>query len=84
MRRSSITVLFVSLVCVVSLGFYRGWFSLSNRGPDTGSNKVNINLTVDQGKMQEHAEAVKNKATELAGRAAEGTNELGDPAKVNK
>jgi hypothetical protein len=83
MNRSSITVLFVLLVCVVALGFYRGWFSLSSHGPDAGSNKVNVNLTVDQGKMQEDAEALKHKAAEFAGKSAEGTNELGGQTKDN-
>ena len=83
MNRSSITVLFVLLVCVVALGFYRGWFSLSSHGPDAGSNKVNVNLTVDQGKMQEDAEALKNKAAEFAGKTTEGTNELSGRTKDN-
>ena len=83
MNRSSITVLFVLLVCVVALGFYRGWFSLSSHGPDAGSNKVNVNLTVDQGKMQEDAETLKNKAAEFAGKAAEEPNDLGGRAKGN-
>jgi hypothetical protein len=84
MKRSSITVLFVLLVCAVALGFYRGWFSLSSHGSDTGSNQVNVNLTVDGGKMQEDAETVKNKATEFAGGAADGANKLGDRATDNK
>ena len=81
MKRSSITVLFVLLVCVVALGFYRGWFSLSSHGPDAGSNKVNVNLTVDQGKMQEDAQAVKKEAAELVGRATDKTTGSGDQAK---
>lgn len=84
MKRSSITVLFVLLVCVAALGFHRGWFSLSSHGPDAGSNKVNVNLTVDQGKMQEDAETLKSKAAEFAGKAAEGANELGDRGNNNK
>jgi len=30
-------------LCVVGLGFYRSWFSLSSQGRDAGNNKVNIN-----------------------------------------
>ena len=67
MNRTIMSVLFVLLVGVVALGFYRGWFALSSRYPDAGSDKVNVNLTVDRGKMQEDAEAVKNKATQLTG-----------------
>jgi hypothetical protein len=71
MNRSFISVLFVLLICVVAVGFYRGWFTLSSPSPDTGSNKVNVNLTVDQGKMQEDAETVKKKTTELVGKVTE-------------
>jgi len=84
MRRSSITVLFVLLICVVALGFYRGWFTLSSHNPDAGNNQVNVNLKLDGGKIQEDAEAVKNKATELAGRATEGATEPSNPATDNK
>jgi hypothetical protein len=72
------SVLFVLLVGVVALGFYRGWFALSSRNPDAGSDKVNVSLTVDRGKMQEDAEAVKNKATQLAGNVAEEAKGPGD------
>ena len=44
MKRSIITVLIVLCVCVVALGFYRGWFALSSHGPDAGNNKVNVNF----------------------------------------
>ena len=66
MNRSIVTVLVVLLICVVALGFYRGWFTLSNGSPDAVSNKVNVNLTVDRDKMQEDAQTVKDRATELS------------------
>jgi hypothetical protein len=72
------SVLFVLLVGVVALGFYRSWFALSSRRPDTGSDKVNVNLTVDRGKMQEDAEAVQNKATQLSGNVTEEVKGPGD------
>jgi hypothetical protein len=78
MNRSIITVLFVLFVCVIAVGFYRGWFTLSSRNLDAGSNKVNINLTVDRDKMQEDAETVKNKATELTGNVTEEVKGPGD------
>jgi hypothetical protein len=81
MNRSYISVLFVLLLCVVAVGFYRGWFTLSSPSPDTGSNKVNVNLTVDQGKMEEDAQTVKKEAAELVGRATEKTTGSGDQAK---
>ncbi len=71
MNRTVITVLLVLLVGVVALGFYRGWFALSSRSPDAGSNKVNVNLTVDREKMQEDAQTVQKKATELTGEVTE-------------
>jgi len=81
MNRTIITVLFLLLVCVVAVGFYRGWFTLSSRNPDAGDNKVNINLTVDRDKMQEDAQTVKNKATELTGNATEQAPAPGVPAR---
>jgi hypothetical protein len=74
MNRSIISVLFVLIICVVAVGFYRGWFTLSRGSPAAGSNKVNVNLTLDKDKVQEDVEMVKNKATELTGKGA-------DPAK---
>ena len=81
MRRSNITVAVVLLVGVVALGFYRGWFTLSSHNPDAGSNKVNVNLTVDRGKMEEDAEAVKKEAAQLAGQVTKEVKGTGDPNK---
>jgi hypothetical protein len=69
MKMTLATVLFVLILCVVGIGFYRGWFALSSNGPDTGDGKVNINLTVDPDKAKQDAEKVKEKATELGDRA---------------
>ena len=60
-----LAVLFVLVLLVIGVGFYRGWFTVSKSDPDAGNNKVNVNLTVDGDKMQEDAEAVKKKAAEL-------------------
>jgi hypothetical protein len=78
MNRSIISLLLVLLVGVVAVGFYRGWFALSSHRPDAGSDNVNINLKVDRDKMQEDAEAVKNKATELTGKVTEQAPGSGD------
>ena len=40
--------LFVLALCLGGIGLYRGWFSLSNTGHDPQSNRVNINLSVDE------------------------------------
>jgi hypothetical protein len=70
MNRKFITFVFVLLVCAVAVGFYRGWFALSSDNSAAGRNKVNVNLTLDQSKMQEDAETVKDKVAEFAGNAA--------------
>jgi hypothetical protein len=57
----------VLALCVVGLGFYRGWFVLSSHTRETGNHKVDVNLTVDPDKMKEDAETVKDKTKELTG-----------------
>ena len=71
--------LFVLLICIAGVGFYRSWFTVSSPSPNAESNKVNINLTVDPDKVKADAETVKDKAAELTGQATEGANELVDP-----
>jgi len=61
--RTLMMVLLVLVLCVVGLGFYRGWFVLSSH--EAGSNKVDINLTVDRDKVTQDAESMKKKTTEL-------------------
>ena len=56
----------VLALCVGGLGFYRGWFAISTSRPVEG-HKVNVNLTVDQDKMKQDGEKVKEKTTELTG-----------------
>lgn len=89
MKRNLITVVLALLMCVVGLGFYRGWFALSSTSSGTGSNRVNINLTVDPDKVKADAESVKDKTMELTGNATEGVTttgakKLGDSAKVTQ
>jgi hypothetical protein len=66
-------VLVVLALCVVGVGFYQGWFVLSNPDSGEGSNKVNVKLTMDPDKAKADAEAVKAKARSLTGNAAEKT-----------
>ena len=69
MKKLLIVVL-VLAIGVVGFGFYRGWFALSS--PDSeGGDRVNINLATDTGKMQDDADAVKDKAAELTGHSEE-------------
>lgn len=84
MNRTFTKVLVVLVLCVVGLGFYRGWFVLSTTGRDTEDNKVNVNLTVDPDKVKADAETVKGKTAELTGKAKEEVNSLGDQAKDSK
>ncbi len=60
------TVLVVLATVVVGIGFYRGWFVLSSRG-GSASQKVDVNLTVDQGKMKEDGQKLKDKTKEITG-----------------
>jgi hypothetical protein len=52
-------------ICVIALGFYRGWFTLSTHGPYEESNVVDVNLSVDPDKMKEDVEQVKESTKEL-------------------
>jgi hypothetical protein len=74
MKKSIFTVLVVLLLGAVALGFYRGWFAVSNPEANEGSNKVNVNLTMDPDKMKADAAAVQHKTAELTGTAAESAN----------
>jgi hypothetical protein len=84
MKRNIITVVLVLVIGVVAVGFYRGWFTLSSRSPDAGSNKVNVNLTLDRDKMQEDASAVQKKTSELVGKATEPAAGSGDKAPADR
>ena len=54
----------VLLVCVLGVGFARGWFAVS-KTRDTESSKVNINVSVDPDKVKEDAEKVKDLPNKL-------------------
>ena len=74
--KRSITFLLVFIVCVAAGGFYRGWFTLSSK-PEAGSNKVDVNLTMDRDKMEQDAEKVKEKTTEFVGNVKAKVSEPG-------
>jgi len=84
MNKTIITVLLVLVISVVAVGFYRSWFTLSSRVPDTGPNKVNVNLTLDRDKMQEDASAVQKKTTELVRKVTEPAAPSGQKAPANQ
>ena len=84
MKNRLFPVLVILALLVVGLAFYRGWISLSSPGSDKGSNKVNVNLTMDGDKMQQDAAAVQDKTAELTGKAPRETNELVAPVNDSK
>jgi flagellar basal body-associated protein FliL len=77
MMKRLIVVVLVLVLGVAGIGFYRSWFTVSTHSPNTGTNKVNVNLTMDPDKVKADAEAVKEKAVELAGQATDNSK---DPA----
>jgi hypothetical protein len=66
------TVLFVLVILVVGLGFYRGWFAVSRSAPGIGSNKVNVNLMVDPDKIKSDTEMVRERTIEPSAAATAG------------
>lgn len=53
MKRFAALLLLMAIV-VLGMGFYRGWFVLSS-GRHLGSNKVDVNLTVDPDQVKADA-----------------------------
>ncbi len=72
--------LIVVVICVVVVGFYRSWFTVSSPSTNAESHQVNVSVTVDPDKVKADAETVKEKAAELTGQAAEEANEPVDQA----
>jgi hypothetical protein len=58
--------LLLLVVIVGAVGWYRGWFTLSNPQPDAKSDKVNISVSVDEGKVKADIERAKRKINEEA------------------
>ena len=52
--------LLVLVVCLIGIGFYRGWFSFSSHGTEE-SDKVNVSVSVDKKKMKSDVVKVENK-----------------------
>ena len=62
--RSLIKLSVVLLICVVGIGFYRDWFSLSSSKPDAERDKVNVSVSVDKDKMKADVREAKQKVKE--------------------
>ena len=77
--RSLIKPAALFLVCLIGIGFYLGWFSLSNSNPDPESDKVNFNLSVDKEKIKSDIKKMEGK---VEGKVVEEIKEL--KSKVEK
>jgi hypothetical protein len=73
-------VLFLLLLLVAGVGYYRSWFSMSAGDGNAGSRKTEINLTVDRDKIDADADAVTGKVKELTGKTKEKASQLVQPA----
>jgi hypothetical protein len=56
------------VLCLIGIGLFRGWFSFSNPTCDTQSDKVNVSVSVDAGKVEADVEEVKEKISEEVAR----------------
>jgi hypothetical protein len=76
--RLLIKLLFVSVIALVGIGIWQGWFSFTRTpNPDASDNKVNVNVSLDKDKMKSDVkkakEVVKEKVGKLAGKSTEKT-----------
>ncbi len=62
-------ILTIVILGMIVLGFARGWFEVSSRRPVNGK-KVDINLTIDTGKVEQDAERVAEKTKGITGQTA--------------
>ena len=67
------SMLFVLVIGVAGIGFYRGWFTVSE-SREAVSHKVDVHVTVDPDKVKADAQTVKDKASELTGEVKEGVS----------
>ena len=79
--RSLLSLLVVTVLVLVVVGFFRGWFTLSGDGRGTESSKVT--LTVDTDKVKEDAEKAKDKTAEFSGKVKEEAKDLAGQARDN-
>jgi len=76
---SLIRGLFVLLICLVGIGLYRGWFSLSNPSQDTENHKVNVSVSLDTNKLEADVKEVEDVVEEeIAEKVAQRTSQPDD------
>ena len=61
--RSLIKLLVVLLICLVGIGIYRGWFTMSTPPPNADGDKVNF--SVDKGKVKADIKKAEEKIKQL-------------------
>ena len=71
-------VVFLLLVCVVGLGFYRGWFWLSTNSSDQ---KPSATITVDKDKIHADEKLAKEKVQGFGHEAKQKTDDRADKPK---
>jgi hypothetical protein len=59
------------LVIIASIGFYRGWFTLSTQNDGNRDGNIEVKLNVNRDKMDADAKAGQNKVQELTGQNSE-------------
>ncbi len=65
--RSRFKLVIVLLLCLVGIGFWRGWFSVSSPKSDTEGDKVNVNMSVDKGKIKSDIKKAERKVEKGVG-----------------
>ena len=76
--RKLLVVIVLLLVTIAVLGFYRGWFRLST---DNADQQPSATFTVDQNKINEDKDTVKERVQEFGDKTKEETTG-GDTEKV--
>jgi len=68
MKRLLLTLV-ILVAIVVAIGFYRGWFAMSNTstGSPTGSGDINVNLSTDRDKFDQDMKSIQDKSADITG-----------------
>jgi predicted negative regulator of RcsB-dependent stress response len=73
-----LTLLVLVALCLLGVGLYRGWFSVSTEKKDE---KPTVSFSVDQEKIKEDEEKAKKKLQDLERQVKEKTSGKTDPVK---
>jgi hypothetical protein len=76
---SMIRGLVLLVICLVGVGVYRGWFSLSNPSRDAEGSKVNVSVSLDTAKFEADLDELEEALEEeIAERVAQRTTHSDD------